>query len=161
MSYSASVSVPLMNYRKDKINFSWCFAEFATTYKWPANWNGLGTMGLDQCFSTFVRPRPGKFFFCKTRARSQQIIGLQAIFMTGHKQRYSLSQMLKRFRCLKIPRSLMNASMFKNTRFGHWHIQHRRYLGVLGLSFSTHSRILFSSEYFHYKIFIIKKCLEN
>jgi len=29
--------------------------------------------GLDQWFSTFVRPRPGKFFFYKTRARSQQI----------------------------------------------------------------------------------------
>ena len=29
---------------------------------------------LEQCFSTFVRPRPGKFyFFYKTRARSQQI----------------------------------------------------------------------------------------
>ena len=28
---------------------------------------------LDQCFSTFVRPRPCKFFFHKTRARSQQI----------------------------------------------------------------------------------------
>ena len=28
---------------------------------------------LYQCFSTFVRPRPGKFFFHKTRARSQQI----------------------------------------------------------------------------------------
>jgi len=26
-----------------------------------------------QCFSTFMRPRPGKFFFQKTRARSQQI----------------------------------------------------------------------------------------
>ena len=25
---------------------------------------------LNQCFSTFVRPRPGKFFFHKTRARS-------------------------------------------------------------------------------------------
>ena len=25
---------------------------------------------LDQCCSTFVRPRPGKFFFHKTRARS-------------------------------------------------------------------------------------------
>jgi hypothetical protein len=25
--------------------------------------------GLDQWFSTFVRPRPGKFFFYKTRAR--------------------------------------------------------------------------------------------
>jgi len=29
------------------------------------------------------------------------------------------------------------------------------------MSFSTHSRILFSSEYFHYKIFIHEKCLEN
>jgi len=28
---------------------------------------------LYQCFSDFVRPRPGKFFFHKTRARSQQI----------------------------------------------------------------------------------------
>jgi hypothetical protein len=30
-----------------------------------------------------------------------------------------------------------------------------------GLSFLTHPRILFSSEYFHYKIFIHGKCLEN
>jgi hypothetical protein len=29
------------------------------------------------------------------------------------------------------------------------------------MTFSTHSRILFSSEYFHYKIFINEKCLEN
>jgi len=29
--------------------------------------------GPEQCFSTFVRPRPRKFFFYKTRARSQQI----------------------------------------------------------------------------------------
>jgi len=35
------------------------------------------------------------------------------------------------------------------------------YTGVQGLSFSTHSRILFSSEYFRYKIFIHEKCLEN
>ena len=28
---------------------------------------------LGQCFSTFVRPRPGKLFFYKTRARFQQI----------------------------------------------------------------------------------------
>jgi len=28
---------------------------------------------LDQCFSTFVKPRPGKFYFYKTRTRSQQI----------------------------------------------------------------------------------------
>ena len=28
---------------------------------------------LNQCFSTFVRPRPGEFFFYKTRARFQQI----------------------------------------------------------------------------------------
>jgi hypothetical protein len=29
------------------------------------------------------------------------------------------------------------------------------------MSFSTLSRILFSSEYFHYKIFINEKCLET
>jgi hypothetical protein len=29
------------------------------------------------------------------------------------------------------------------------------------MSFSTHSRILFSAEYFHYKIFFHEKCLEN
>jgi hypothetical protein len=56
-----------------------------------------------QCFLTFVRPRPGKFFFYKTRARFQQIIGLQAIFMTGHKQRYSLSRMLKDLDVWKFP----------------------------------------------------------
>ena len=31
----------------------------------------------------------------------------------------------------------------------------------LGLSFSTHSQIFFSSEYFHYKTFIHENCLEN
>jgi hypothetical protein len=31
------------------------------------------TWRLDQCFSTFARPRPDKIFFHKTRARSQQI----------------------------------------------------------------------------------------
>jgi hypothetical protein len=41
--------------------------------------------------------------------------------------------------------------MLNNTRLGHWRLLHRCYLDVLGLSFSTHSRILFSSEYFHYK----------
>jgi hypothetical protein len=29
------------------------------------------------------------------------------------------------------------------------------------MSFLTHSRILFFSEYFHHKIFINEKCLEN
>jgi len=31
------------------------------------------SLSLTQCFSTIVRPRPVKFFFHKTRARSQQI----------------------------------------------------------------------------------------
>jgi len=31
----------------------------------------------------------------------------------------------------------------------------------LGLSFSIHSRIFFSSEYFHYKTFIRENCLEK
>jgi len=29
------------------------------------------------------------------------------------------------------------------------------------MSFSAHSRILFFSEYFHHKMFIHEKCLEN
>ena len=33
----------------------------------------IGNYTRVQCFLTFVRPRPGKFFFYKTRARSQQI----------------------------------------------------------------------------------------
>ena len=33
----------------------------------------IKTAYLDQCFSTFVRQRPGKFFFNKTRTRYQQI----------------------------------------------------------------------------------------
>jgi hypothetical protein len=45
-------------------------------------------------------------------------------------------------------RSFMNISMFNNTRLGHCRLLHRRHLDVLGLSFSTHSRILFSSELF-------------
>ena len=31
----------------------------------------------------------------------------------------------------------------------------------LGLSFSTHSRLFFSSQYFHYKTFLHENCLEN
>jgi hypothetical protein len=58
---------------------------------------------LDQRFSTFVRPRPGKFFFYKTRARFQQIIGLQAIFMTGHTTAVFPFPNFERFWCLKIP----------------------------------------------------------
>jgi hypothetical protein len=85
-----------------------CLTDF---FPVPKNWtpspqqrfHPLGTSVLDQCFSTFVRPRPGKFFFYKTRARSQQIVGLQTIFMTGHKQRYSLSRMLKDFDVWKLP----------------------------------------------------------
>jgi hypothetical protein len=60
-------------------------------------------ISLMQCFSNFVRPRPGKFVFYKTRARSQKIVGLQAIFMTGHKQRYSISRILKDFDVWKFP----------------------------------------------------------
>jgi hypothetical protein len=45
--------------------------------------------------------------------------------------------------------------MFNNTRLVYWRLLHRCYLGVLSLSFSTHLRILFSTEYFHYKVFVI------
>jgi len=59
------------------------------------------------------------------------VIGLQAIFMTGDRQRYSLSRMLKDFDVWKF----LNISMFKNMRLGHWYLLHRCYLGFLGLSF--------------------------
>ena len=36
-------------------------------------------MRLEQSISTFVRPRQGKFFFYKTRARSQQIYSLNIL----------------------------------------------------------------------------------
>jgi hypothetical protein len=65
--------------------------------------NPVNLQHLMRCFSTFVTPRPGKFIFYKTRVRSQQIIGLQAIFMTGHKRRYSLYRMLKDFDVWKFP----------------------------------------------------------
>ena len=32
-----------------------------------------GYLYIEQCFSTFVRPRPGKLYFRKTRPRSQKI----------------------------------------------------------------------------------------
>ena len=32
---------------------------------------------------------------------------------------------------------------------------------LLGLSFSTYSRIFFSSKYLHYKTFVHENCLEN
>jgi hypothetical protein len=61
--------------------------------------------------------------------------------------------MFKNFDVWKFPIIHVNTSIFNNTRLDHWCLLHRCYLDVLGLSFSTHSQILFSSEYFHYKIF--------
>jgi uncharacterized protein (DUF4213/DUF364 family) len=57
---------------------------------------------ITSSMSTIVDRTCYVFFFYKSRARSQQIVGLQAIFMTGHKQRYSLSR-VERFGCLKFP----------------------------------------------------------
>jgi hypothetical protein len=65
----------------------------------------------------------------------------------------TLSQTFKHFDVWKFPIIHVNTSTFHNTRLGHWRLLHRCYLDVLGLSFSTHSQILFSSEYFHYKMF--------
>jgi hypothetical protein len=47
-----------------------------------------------------------------------------------------------------------------------WHVDKYKIKLVIShwpnkISFSTHSRILFASEYFYYKIFIHDKCLEN
>ena len=52
----------------------------------------LGFSRLCQCFSTFVRPRPGKFFFQKMRAQSQQIYS--QIFSNFLSSYIELSQML-------------------------------------------------------------------
>jgi len=53
-----------------------------------------------------------------------------------------------------------------NLVINHWTNEILYYILVslgqhLGLSFSTQSRILFSSEYIHYKIFIHEKFLDN
>jgi len=49
-----------------------------------------------------------------------------------------------------------------------WHVDKYKitFKSVIGhwtneMSLSIHSRILFSSEYFHYKIFIYEKCFGN
>ena len=42
----------------------------ATKYR---NVDSVVSFCIKQCFSSFLRPRSGKFFFYKTRARSQQI----------------------------------------------------------------------------------------
>ena len=56
---SLVVSSPHAN-RTSNLITSWdCFMRYAVF--------------INQCSSTFVKPRPGKFFFHKTRARSQQI----------------------------------------------------------------------------------------
>jgi len=55
---------------------------FLSNWKLTVNWTRKtrnwrpsvsAEYSVDQCFSTFVRPRPGKFFFHKMRARSKQI----------------------------------------------------------------------------------------
>ena len=53
-----TINIPLPNARYDSLNKHTAV---------PVSPN------LGQCFATFVRPRPGKFFFHKTRTRSQQI----------------------------------------------------------------------------------------
>jgi len=62
--------------------FMQCYGETFTFSLYPLwTWSSGKTAprityvdnSLQQCFSTFVRPRPSKFFFHKTRARSQQI----------------------------------------------------------------------------------------
>jgi hypothetical protein len=61
--------------------------------------------------------------------------------------------MFKDFDVWKFPIIHVTTSMFNNTRLGHCRLLHKCYLDILGLSFSTHSLILFFSEYFPYKIF--------
>jgi len=49
------------------------FKQSSVTHASPRLSLHNGDGDIDQCLSTVVRPRPGKFFFNKTRARSQQI----------------------------------------------------------------------------------------
>jgi len=42
---------------------------------------------IDQCFSTFVRPQPGKFFWCRIHLWFRLMGGLQAKSMTSQRYR--------------------------------------------------------------------------
>jgi hypothetical protein len=122
---------------------------------------------VTQPFSKFVRPQPGKFFFHKTRARSQQIYSSVPF-------QFFLSSYIKLTYVLIINYGIIIKSI-GTLIYRVWHvdrykitfksvINHRtneilQHIVVssgqhLGLSFSTHSRIFFSSEYFNYETFI-------
>ena len=84
--YRRTCAMPLFNLttgiRSEKRvvrRFRRCANVIQCTYK------NLGSTA--QCFSTFVRPRPGKFFFHKKRARSQQIyssVTFQFFFLSSY-----------------------------------------------------------------------------
>jgi len=59
-TYMAAARMSMVDYGKTHAHDCFMSIQFAV---------GL----IVQCFSTSVRPRLGKFFFHKTRARSQQI----------------------------------------------------------------------------------------
>jgi hypothetical protein len=135
-------------------------------------WGCVFVIGLYLCFSNFVRPRPGKFLFFLIKrgpGPNKFTRNYLSIFLSSQ---IKLTKVLI-INCGIIIKSIntltytvWHADKYKITfelviNLGHWHLLHRCYLAVLGLSFSTHSRILFSSEYFHYKIFIHEEHLEN
>lgn len=66
-------------------------------------------------------------------------------------------RMLKDFNVWKF----MNASMFKNTWLGHWHLLHKCCSGVVGLSFLTYSRILFCKNISTIKYLFMKDTYET
>jgi hypothetical protein len=123
--------------------------------------SGRSRYTLYQCFSTFVRPRPGKFFFHKTRAGpvpTNLLVNTFPFFFNSH---------IKLTQVLIINYGIIIKSISTLTCTV-WHVDKYKITFKLvishwtnEISFSTHSRILFSSEYFHYKIFIHEKCLEN
>ena len=51
------------------VSLKWKADGTASSYSNGSSWTCRSDV-LEQCFSTFVRPQPGKFFFHKTRARS-------------------------------------------------------------------------------------------
>ena len=62
---------------------------YATQNRWLMGWwREVSLVHLCQCLSTFVRPRPGKFFFHKTTARSQQIYSSVPFYFFFHALNY-------------------------------------------------------------------------
>jgi hypothetical protein len=115
---------------------------------------------LNQCFSTFVKPRTRNFFFFKDEGTvpTNLIVNTFTIFLSSY---------IKLTQVFIINYGIIIKSIITLT-YMLWHVDKYKITFKLvtspwtnEMSFSTHSRILFSSEYFHYKLFIHEICLDN